>query len=145
MPGVGCGRSGRGALNKSLNKNKPALPNEANSCDNRKANLLILRVPVACNFLDTEEVRGSSPPGPTILFNRLAQLVKLRRTFLPVSPPKQLERMFQTVAVVLFPVGARLTLGDVCFECSSFARAEKHERRNIPRVTSLLQPPQFQS
>ena len=34
--------------------------------DNRNPNLLILLVPAAPSFLDTEEVRGSSPPGPTI-------------------------------------------------------------------------------
>ena len=34
--------------------------------DNRTPNLLILRVPAAPSFLDTEEVRSSSPPGPTI-------------------------------------------------------------------------------
>jgi hypothetical protein len=52
--------------------------------DKRNPNLLILRVPVACNFLDTEEVRGSSPPGPTIHFNNLAPSAKFPRNFLPV-------------------------------------------------------------
>lgn len=42
----------------------------------RKANHLILHVPVVAVSLDTEEVRGSSPPGPTIL--QLPQIFSVR-------------------------------------------------------------------
>src|SRR5262244_2053674 len=52
--------------------------------DNRTRNLLILRGPAVSNFLDTEEVRGSSPPGPTIILNHLAPSAKFRYSFLPV-------------------------------------------------------------
>jgi len=52
--------------------------------DNRNPNLLILLAPAAPSFLDAEEVRGSSPPGPTICFKDLAVPFKSPPHFLPV-------------------------------------------------------------
>jgi len=69
--------------------------------DNRNPNLLILLAPAAPSFLDAEEVRGSSPPGPTICFNNLAARLKFRRHFLPVISTCEtgfrIERIFATI------------------------------------------------
>jgi len=62
-------RAAEGRCTKRCTKSALSCPIAPTVADNRTRNLLILRAPVVAMSLDTEEVRGSSPPGPTICFN----------------------------------------------------------------------------
>ena len=56
-------------LSKSLNKNFPALPDDASVADYRARNLLILRVPATARVPVTSEVASSSLVVPAIFFS----------------------------------------------------------------------------